>query len=145
LAEPVEHFFSGFVQALRVLDSPVAVLKITAWSFFLWLEIAAIFGCAILAFHLPVPLILGSIAVAVIVAIAVSAPSAPGFIGAFQLGCTFALQIFGVSESDAFAYSIVLHATQFGGVVGAGLYSLARQGMSLRQVEEVAEVDGETA
>lgn len=135
IGEAIEKFFSGFVQALKVLDSPLAVLQITAWSFFLWLEIAAIFGCAILAFHLPVPLVLGSITVAVIVAIAVSAPSAPGFIGAFQLGCTFALQIFGVPKDDAFAYSIVLHVTQFGGVVGAGLYSLARQGMSLRQVE----------
>jgi uncharacterized protein (TIRG00374 family) len=145
IGEAIEKFFSGFVQALKVLDSPLAVLQITAWSFFLWLEIAAIFGCAILAFHLPVPLVLGSIAVAVIVAIAVSAPSAPGFIGAFQLGCTFALQIFGVPKDDAFAYSIVLHVTQFGGVVGAGLYSLARQGMSLRQVEEVAEADGKAA
>lgn len=143
-AEPVERFFGGFVQALKVLDSPAAVLQITAWSFFLWLEIAAIFGCAILAFHLPVPLVLGSIATAVIVAIAVSAPSAPGFIGAFQLGCTFALRIFGVPKDEAFAFSIVLHVTQFVGVVGAGLYSLARQGLSLRQVEEVAEVDGKT-
>lgn len=145
VAGAVERFFGGFVQALRVLDSPATVLKITAWSLFLWLEIAAIFGCAILAFHLPVPLVLGSIAVAVIVAIAVSAPSAPGFIGAFQLGCTFALQMFGVTKDAAFAYSVVLHVTQFVGVVGAGLYSLARQGMSLRQVEEVAEVDGKPA
>jgi hypothetical protein len=136
IGEAIEKFFSGFVQALKVLDSPLAVLQITAWSFFLWLEIAAIFGCAILAFHLPVPLVLGSIAVAVIVAIAVSAPSAPGFIGAFQLGCTFALQIFGVPKDDAFAFSIVLHVTQFVGVVGAGLYSLAREGMSLRQVSK---------
>jgi uncharacterized protein (TIRG00374 family) len=145
LSEPIEKFFAGFVQALRVLESPSEMLRIVAWSFFLWLVLSAVFGCAILAFHLPVPLVLGSIATTVIVAIAVSAPSAPGFIGAFQLGCVFGLQIFGVDKSDAIAFSIVLHVTQFVGVVGAGLYSLARQGMSLRQVEEVAEVDGTAA
>ena len=144
ISEPIEKFFSGFVQALRVLESPGEVLRIVAWSFFLWLMLSAVFGSAVLAFHLPVPLILGSIAVTVITAIAVSAPSAPGFIGAFQLGCVFGLQLFGVEKSDAIAFSIVLHFTQFVGVVGAGLYSLARQGMSLRQVEEVAEADGPT-
>jgi hypothetical protein len=141
-AEPIEKFFGGFVQALHVLESPSEMLRIVAWSFFLWLMLSAVFGCAVLAFDLPVPLILGSIAVTVIVAIAVSAPSAPGFIGAFQLGCWVGLQMFGVAKSDAIAYSIVLHVTQFVGVVGAGLYSLTRQGMSLRQVEEVAGADG---
>ena len=145
LSQPIEKFFGGFVQALHVLASPAEMLRIVAWSFFLWLVLSAVFGCAILAFHLPVPTVLGSIAVCVIVAIAVSAPSAPGFIGAFQLGCVLGLQLFDVAKSDAIAMSIVLHVTQFVGVVGAGLYSLARQGMSLRQVEEVAEVDGTAA
>lgn len=145
ISEPIEKFFGGFVQALRVLESPAEVVRIVAWSFFLWLVLSAVFGCAILAFDLPVPLVLGSIAVTVIVAIAVSAPSAPGFIGAFQLGCWLGLQLFGVEKSDAIAFSIVLHVTQFVGVVGAGLYSLARQGMSLRQVEEVAEADATAA
>jgi len=144
VSDPVEKFFGGFVQALHVLESPGEMLRIVAWSFFLWLVLSAVFGSAILAFHLPVPIVLGSIAVTVITAIAVSAPSAPGFIGTFQLGCWLGLQLFGVEQSDAIALSIVLHVTQFVGVVGAGLYSLARQGMSLRQVEEVAEGDGTT-
>jgi len=145
VSEPVEKFFSGFVQALRVLESPGEVLRIVAWSFFLWLMLSCVFGSAILAFHLDVPLVTASIALTVITAIAVSAPSAPGFIGSFQLGCIVGLGIFGVDKSDAIALSIVLHVTQFVGVVGAGIYSLARTGMSLRQVEEVAEADGEAA
>jgi hypothetical protein len=83
--------------------------------------------------------------VTAVIAIAVSAPSAPGYIGAFQVGCTLALAIFGISKSDAFAYSIVLHVTQFVGVIGAGLYSLAREGMTMRQLEEVSETDGAPA
>ncbi len=145
LAEPVDHFSRGFVQALEILDSPLTFVQLLGWSLYLWLVISAIYLCGVLAFELPVPLIVGSIVVTAIIAIAVSAPSAPGYIGAFQVGCTLSLAIFGVSESDAFAYSIVLHVTQFVGVVGAGLYSLAREGMTLGQLEKVSEADGAAA
>ena len=70
-----------------------------------------------------------------LVAIAVSVPSAPGFIGSFQLGCVLGLAIFSVAESRALAFSIVVHLTQFVGVIGAGLYSLWVEGISLREVE----------
>jgi len=144
-AEPVDHFFRGFVQALEILDSPATFLQVLGWSLYLWLVIAATYMFGILAFELPVPPIVGGITVMAIIAIAVSAPSAPGFIGAFQVGCTLSLGIFGVSESDAFAYSIVLHIAQFVGTIAAGLYSLAREGMSLRQLEEASEADGAAA
>jgi glycosyltransferase 2 family protein len=145
IAEPVDHFFRGFVRALEVLQSPLTFVQVLGWSLYLWLVISLIYLCGVLAFELPAPLVVGSIVVTAIVAIAVSAPSAPGYIGAFQVGCTLSLAIFGVSKSDAFAYSIVLHVTQFVGVVTAGLYSLAREGMTLRQIEEVSEANGAAA
>jgi hypothetical protein len=144
-AEPVDHFFRGFVQALEILDSPLTFLQLLGWSLYLWVVIATIYLCGLVAFELPAPLVLGSIVVTAVIAIAVSAPSAPGYIGAFQVGCTLSLAIFGVSKSDAFAYSIVLHVTQFVGVVAAGLYSLAREGMTLRQMEQASETDGAPA
>jgi glycosyltransferase 2 family protein len=145
LAEPVDHFFRGFVQALEILDSPLTFLQLLGWSLYLWVVISTIYLCGLVAFELPAPLVLGSIVVTAVIAIAVSAPSAPGYIGAFQVGCTLSLAIFGVSKSDAFAFSIVLHVTQFVGVVAAGLYSLAREGMTLRQMEQASETDGAPA
>ncbi|MBP1688755.1 MAG: putative rane protein [Deltaproteobacteria bacterium] len=145
VAEPVDHFLEGFVQALEILDSPLTFLQLLGWSLYLWMVIALIYLCGLLAFQLPVPLIVGSVVVTAVIAIAVSAPSAPGYIGAFQVGCTLSLAIFGVSKSDAFAYSIILHVTQFVGVVAAGLYSLAREGMTMRQLEEVSESDAGAA
>ena len=145
LAQPIDHFFRGFIQALEILASPWEFVQLLAWSLFLWLVIASTYLFGFLAFAIPAPLIVGSILVMTIVAFAVSAPSAPGYIGAFQVGCTLSLAIFHVLESDAFAFSIVLHVTQFVATVGAGLYSLAREGMSLRQLERVSEADGATA
>ena len=145
LSEPVGHFFRGFVQALEVLASPLDFIQILAWSLLLWLVISAVYWCGLLAFQLPVPLVLGAIVVTADVAIAVSMPSAPGYVGAIQVGCVLSLAIFQVSESDAIAYSIVIHVSQFFSVVACGLYSLTREGMSLRQIEQVSEgVDGQS-
>jgi len=140
-AQPIEEFCRGFVRALEILDSPLTFLQVLGWSVYLWLVISSTYAFGVLAFDLHVPLAVGSVAIMAVIAIAVSAPSAPGFIGAFQLGCTLGLAIFGVSQSQAIAYSIVLHLTQFVGTVAAGLYSLTREGMSLRQLEEVSESD----
>lgn len=137
--QPAEHFLEGFVRALGVLDSPITFLRALGWSLFMWAVIAAVNGTVFWTFDLPVPFVLGSIAVTAIVAIAVSVPSAPGYIGAFQLGCILSLALFHVDQSRAMAYSIVLHVTQFVGVVGAGLYSLWTEGMSLHDVEAVSE------
>jgi len=142
LAEPIRNFFEGFLDALKILDSPRAFLQLIAWSIFLWLVVSCIFGLGIMMFDLPAPFFIGQIVVTVVVAVAVSAPSAPGFIGAFQLGCVIAFdEILGIPKGDAVAYSLALHATQFVAIIGAGLYSLAQQGLSLKQAGEVAESD----
>jgi uncharacterized protein (TIRG00374 family) len=145
ISGPVDHFFRGFVQALETLQSPLTFLQVLGWSLYLWLVIAGIYLLGLLAFDVPAPLLVGSITVSAIVAIAVSVPSAPGYIGAFQLGCTLSLAVFQVSQSHAIAYSIVLHLAQFVAVIAAGLYSLAREGMTMRQLEAVSEADGAVA
>lgn len=135
----LDHFVRGFVRALAVLDSPLTFLAAIGWSLYLWAVIASTYFWGLLAFDLPVPPVVGSMVVTAVIALAVSAPSAPGYIGAFQLGCALALEVFAVSRSDAFAYSIVLHLTQFAATVAAGLYSLTREGLTFRQLEEVSE------
>src|SRR5262249_5446003 len=130
---------------LEILDSPLTFVQLLGWSLYLWLVIACIYFIGLLQFELPVPLLVGSIAVTAIIAIAVSVPSAPGALGAFQLGCALSLALFHISESRAIAYSIVCQLTQFVAIVSAGLYSLTREGMTFRQLEQVSEADDATA
>jgi hypothetical protein len=131
------RFAEGFVQALKMLDSPMAYVRAFAWSLYLWLVISLVYVLGFWAFHLDVPALRGALVLTTLVAIAVSVPSAPGFIGAFQLGCVLALRIFKVGESEALAFSLIVHLSQFVGVIGAGLYSLWSEGISLREVEAV--------
>lgn len=142
LGESAYGFAKGFVQALEMLDSPTAYLRAFAWSLYLWLVISSVYAFGFWAFHLDVPVLRGGLVLTTLVAIAVSVPSAPGFIGSFQLGCVIALGIFKVDESAAIAYSLVVHATQFIGCIGAGLYSLWTEGISLREVEAAEVEDG---
>ena len=101
----------------------------------LWAVIGILYVLGFEAFHLDVPPVKGALILTAIIAIAVSVPSAPGFIGSYQLGCVLALGMFGVDESAALAFSLVLHMTQFVAVIGAGLYSLWKEGMSFSDVE----------
>jgi hypothetical protein len=137
--EAIEHFLEGFITALEVLDRPATFLLAFAWSLYLWVVIALAWLLGLWAFALPVPNIVGAVTVTVMVAIAVAAPSAPGYVGALQLGCVLALGVFGVKDSEAIAYSFVEQVAQFVGIVLAGLYSLWSEGMSFKQLEAVSE------
>lgn len=131
----IQAFGAGFVKALDILRSPGAFLRVFAWSIYLWLVISLINALALLAFGLPLA---ASLVLTSVVAIAVSVPSAPGYIGNFQYGCVLALALFAVSESTAVAFSIFLHLTQFAALIGAGLWALWAEGLSFRQVESAA-------
>jgi uncharacterized protein (TIRG00374 family) len=138
-------FIAGFVKALEMLDSPAAFLRAFAWSLVLWMVIASVYTFAFLSFHMTVPMLVGSLVLTAVVAIAVSVPSAPGYIGAFQLGCVLGLAIFAIPKSEAIAFSIIVHLTQFVAVIAAGLYSLWKENISLREVESVEPRDGAVA
>ena len=40
-------------------------------------------------------------------------PSAPGYIGIYQVACVLALTLYGIDQNLALAYSIVLHLVSF--------------------------------
>jgi len=141
IGTPAYGFAQGFVKALEMLDSPMAYVRAFGWSLYLWVAISIVYVFGFWAFHLDVEPLRGALVLTTLVAIAVSVPSAPGFIGSFQLGCVLGLRIFGIAESPALAYSIIVHLSQFVGVIGAGLYSLWTENISLREVEAVEQRD----
>lgn len=141
VSHPVDHFLRAFLQALSVLDHPRTFVSVVGWTFYLWTIIALVNALGLLAFDLPVPLLPATLVVTAVVALAVSAPSAPGYVGSFQFGCKVALAAYAVDSSVALAFSLVLHVTQFLATVAAGLVSLTLEGLSLREIEEVGQTD----
>lgn len=131
VGEPLLGFVAGFVKALEILSSPRDFVLAFAWSAWVWAVIALTNAIGLMAFDLPLR---STVIMTAIVALAVAAPGAPGFIGQFQAGCVISLGMFGVSESDAIAFSIVHHVAQFVASVAAGVYSLWREGMTLGEL-----------
>jgi uncharacterized membrane protein YbhN (UPF0104 family) len=60
----------------------------------------------------------------------ISIPSVPGRIGIFEYICVLALAVFGVGQSTAFGYGVVLHGLVLLTPILAGLVSLSILGLS---------------
>lgn len=109
-----------FVQGLEFfrdvgLASQVALLTAGIWG----LQIA-VFACGFGAFGIDVPLYAALPALAITMA-GITVPGGIGMSGNFQLFCIAALALYGVDESPALAYSVVLNVVGFGIAIAMGL------------------------
>lgn len=126
-----------FLSGLRGISSFKELSWVVFWSLVLWLELVLIYQCGLWSFGLDPSWWVG-LTVSVMVALAVAAPGAPGFLGTFQLGCVVGLSLYGFSEEFAVAYSVVLHSIQVITVVVAGFLILHRRGLHLGEIRKKA-------
>ncbi len=100
------------------------------------------FLAGILALHLDLGGLGASLTAAyttmIVVGVAVSIPSAPGFFGPYHLACREALSRFGVPDAQALALGTLVHAVYWVTVTGLGLAVLRRRGASLPSLEAAA-------
>jgi hypothetical protein len=131
----IEH---EFLDAMAVAANAKVLLKTVLWSFYVWVIIAVTFALGFPALGIAVPIAGGGVTVTTLVALAVSVPGAPGFVGQFEWGCKIALeQIYGVAGATALAYSFVTHFVQWLTQVLLGVVYLIREGLSLRELERL--------
>jgi len=124
-----------FLDGITTIANPRVLLSVVAWSVYIWLLVAVGFALGFFATGIDVPFLAGGVTVTTIVALAVSLPGAPGFVGQFEWGCKIALQqVYGVEGARAVGFSIVTHITQFVTQVAVGLVYLVREGLSLGQL-----------
>jgi hypothetical protein len=72
----------------------------------------------------------------VFVALAVAAPSAPGFFGVFHFACREALGLFGVASAQAVAYGTVVHLTYWLPVTLIGVVIAAGTGARMAELAD---------
>jgi len=108
LQRVILHGLEG-VKLFRHTHNMVIVLLLTAIIFsldYLWM------WQIMLAFGLDLPIEAG-ITVGVFLLISTSLPSAPGYVGIYQVACVLALALYGIDQSLAIAYSVVLQLITF--------------------------------
>ena len=125
----IRKFLDSFVEGLGVLRSPLDIALASFFSLLVWTPSIIIMHLVIKSFGLELP-VQASIMVFIVVTFGIMIPSAPGFVGTVQYCFVLGLGLFGVVESKALSVSIVYHAGVFVPITAAGLFCLAREGMS---------------
>ncbi len=74
-----------------------------------------------------------------VVAAGISIPAAPGFIGTYQYFGSLAMTLLGVAKSTALSFTVLDHALRIAGISAGGLFFLAREHVSVAQLEKKAE------
>ena len=127
----------GFLRGLQALRDVRTLVTVFVYSALVWL--CAVFGfvAAALALELQAPLVPLGFATTVVVAAAVSVPSAPGFIGVFWAGAEIALGMFGIPKSMGFTFGVLNWLVQMVVIIGLGMWALSRLNLSLGDVKAV--------
>ena len=127
----------AFAEGLAVVRRPSHLARALAWSFVLWMLIAAQtwMVSAAVGVHLPPSGSLLLIAL-LIVGVAVPTPGAVGgFHEAYRIGAT---SFFGADNNHAVGAAIVLHAVGFVPTLIVGAVLMAQEGLSVSGLGEVA-------
>jgi uncharacterized protein (TIRG00374 family) len=138
LAGPARRLVDSFRAGLDVLSDGRALASTAALSVLIWVVNALGVEATFYAFGLDLPayasfLLLGTIAVALVL------PSAPGYVGPFQIGTVEGLALVGVARDTALSLSIVYHLANYVPITLVGLAYLSVLNLTLGDLRVASE------
>ncbi len=139
MRQRAEAALQSFIDGLQGIGEGSVLVRILAYSIYLWSVIATVFGIGFFACDLHVPPVSGALALVTVVAGAVSAPSAPGSSARSRRAASSRLGLFGVSRADAVPYAFVVWAAQWLTQIVLGVVFLLRENISFRDVRAAEE------
>ncbi|HEX5818937.1 MAG TPA: lysylphosphatidylglycerol synthase transmembrane domain-containing protein [Gemmatimonadales bacterium] len=123
----------GITSGLSVLRSPARIALVAAWSLVLWLVNGLSFFVMFKAFDIDVG-VTGALILQGALALGVSVPSTPGYVGPFEAAIVAVLELYAVPSSKAFSYAMAYHASTFLPIVLLGFWSLLRTPLAFRDL-----------
>jgi uncharacterized protein (TIRG00374 family) len=133
LRGPADSFFERFMAGLHFLRSPRDVLMVFFTSIVIWLLETVKYWFVMHAFAFAISFI-GLMLMNGVVNLTTTLPSAPGYIGTFEVGARV-LEALDINYDLAFGYTIVLHAALWFPITLLGGYYMWRQGVHWRDFE----------
>jgi uncharacterized protein (TIRG00374 family) len=135
--ERVERAASELVAGLSGLRDRRVAFQALAWSLAVWVVSALWAWLVLLAFH---PRLGFDAGVLVIVALglAMVLPSPPAAVGVFEAAALLALKAYGISQTGALPYALVLHVANFVPFVIAGVVTLQLGARRPRRLAQAA-------
>ncbi len=118
-----------FLEGLKSLSSPVDVLMVFFTSIVIWLLETVKYWFVMHAFSFSVSFF-ALMLMNGVVNLATTIPSAPGYLGTFDLPGIAVLQAYNIPREIAASYTFVLHFALWFPVTALGLYYMVREGIS---------------
>jgi glycosyltransferase 2 family protein len=132
LAEKITRSYSNMLEVSRTFRRPRRLLAIFVVNGFVAMCDVGVMGMLVFTMGWDLPL-MAALTITVFLWAGSALPSAPGFVGIFQIACVLALKLYGVDESSALAYSVVFHVLSLAAAVTQGSFAAASYGISLRK------------
>ncbi len=127
-----------FLEGLASLSSPVEALMVLLTSVVIWLLETVKYWFVMHAFGFTVSFF-ALMLMNGVVNLATTIPSAPGYLGTFDLPGIKVLSAYGVPTEQAASYTFVLHFALWFPVTALGLYYMWREGINWRKVTTIEE------
>ncbi len=140
-AAKVMGLLEAFVSGLEVLRRGRLLVTAIAISIAVWVGYAGTLYFMALAFDIRLTFI-ESFVVLLILTIALTLPSTPGFVGAMEAAIKFGLVMFGIDPSQAFAFALMYHVTQYVPTTLGGLIALWTARMTISEIAQVQPAPG---
>ena len=139
LEEGMAKKLESFVGGLQLLRRPAALAKALAWSVFLWIWMALSFWAGFKAFGIELGFT-AAVFTQCVVAVFVSIPAAPGFIGTMQAGVAVSVsEVFSIAAEPTLSLAVGYHIAGFIPVTLLGLHYASRLGLRMSSVESELE------
>lgn len=131
---PLVSFVENFASGFALVKYPLKICICLGLSVFIW--VLAAFSYYLMAQGCPgIELSFAKLTtVMIIICFFIALPSVPGYWGLWEASGVFALMIFGVSENDAFGFTLANHAIQIFPVIIAGFISATITSVNIWQV-----------
>jgi uncharacterized protein (TIRG00374 family) len=133
----LEKFVVELVGGASVIRTPARLAIILGLTAIVWITAYLQFYAFLLMFP-GTPSFLLSAVVGVFVALAIAMPSAPGFIGVYQMGCVGACALFGYPAEVSQAFALIAHGIPYALFILIGVWLLGVHGLSLSQLRRQA-------
>lgn len=124
----LRKFLGGFEIFRQTHHYPSIIIQ----SILLWVLYAGIIYVTFFAFDLETEgssKMIVSLVILVMISIGIMIPSSPGFIGTYHYLCQQGLALFGVAETDALSFAIVLHISNYIPMTLVGFYYFWKENM----------------
>lgn len=125
------------IEGLTSIGSFGRFIEVSLWTVLLWFFQAIPFVITFINFEIFSNIFKPVIELLIIVALSVALPSAPGFLGTFQIGVDITLtKLNSFDPNLSFAFSILNHLNSIICILGLGFFIMIRKGLTLISLKD---------